>query len=872
MLRHKLQAYTNKINDNPLQTNKGYRKNEDHVSLPAMRIQLQEGILDNSKENDDELRPKILLKFEAKGEPIQQEVVLKNQPKDILMALKKDLPKGSPIGMEEAMNEDSLSISIQPSVSNLESSNSISSHKEKSVGVNDSSQDVLEKRDSLSKKSIEEEKQIKSKNYSPAIKDEDVYSDNSLDRGSEDMMALIKDDLNSCVKNHDETVKNNLSDCIQSENQNKEEKEQNKSHIVLPNKSNLINQEVKDSCINTPEPCKYIEESRIEQNLNTKNENNEMKKEIDDKEIDNSNIEPNSNSQERDRLIENKPESHKDQPEVQNESQNSEESKTQHKEKKAIHEFKKNVLEEEKVEEDKEDSSKSNCSKKSNSKKEKSGTQRVMSPPKIKLSLPVDNPIINMNGIKVIEEEDEEYIETPAERNKQGDLLPKIDKIIDVVNEEESDESVSSQNSSSKSSKSSSSSNNKNSNSSKKSSSSSQSSSNSSSSSSESSSSSQEEEQEIDPNEIDTEIDRNKFIKLEAPFYDDTLKESLELSRTASFGEDQECLIKAAPSFALLGFKSGNALKNKVLNKSFPKEESKFVKEVKDEVGPEYLSINPRNNSQPGFFYLAKSKEKDEFIKNCPRKKSIILDLPGVLVCFADSKSGGSASAQCVEIESKNGPKQFVYFWERPDLQWFMEKLKLKYEIILWSSLSKSLTDNVVSHIQRKSKYFSVILSREDCMSFEDRKPTNIAQSTLTLANKEEKKLMDISFSRIDRSLYPPKPVKDLCLLTKNRDPKSIMVVDCTRDNLTYMKKNSLFVKPFIKKDDNSNMFVSQKLIADMGSKDSFSDSQNEDDSSSSSSSSSDSDNENEEPPELDLSSEKEKLRDVYKFIKKMSK
>lgn len=153
------------------------------------------------------------------------------------MALKKDLPKGSPIGMEEAMNEDSLSISIQPSVSNLESSNSISSHKEKSVGVNDSSQDGLEKQDSLSRKSIEEEKQIKSEKHSLARKDEDADNENSLDRWSEDMMALIKDDLSSLVKNPNDTAKNNVLDWNQSENQNKEiikeEKEKDRNHNLL---------------------------------------------------------------------------------------------------------------------------------------------------------------------------------------------------------------------------------------------------------------------------------------------------------------------------------------------------------------------------------------------------------------------------------------------------------------------------------------------------------------------------------------------------------------------------------------------------------------------------------------------------------------
>ena len=112
-----------------------------------------------------------------------------------------------------------------------------------------------------------------------------------------------------------------------------------------------------------------------------------------------------------------------------------------------------------------------------------------------------------------------------------------------------------------------------------------------------------------------------------------------------------------------------------------------------------------------------------------------------------------------------------MYFWERKQLHGFLKNLISYFELIIWSSLSKELTGLIVEHIQRKMKYFSFVLNREDCMNFEERKPTNIAlsQDTLQLAKKnQQENLMDMSFSRIDRSLYPPRPVKDLTLLTKN--------------------------------------------------------------------------------------------------------
>lgn len=97
------------------------------------------------------------------------------------------------------------------------------------------------------------------------------------------------------------------------------------------------------------------------------------------------------------------------------------------------------------------------------------------------------------------------------------------------------------------------------------------------------------------------------------------------------------------PSFANFGLTSANKLK-KAADRMANNEESKLPQS--HEIGPEYLNIDPANNLQSGFFYLCKNDEKKAWTKNSPRKKTMVFDLPGVLVSFADENAGGISSAQ----------------------------------------------------------------------------------------------------------------------------------------------------------------------------------------------------------------------------------
>jgi len=160
------------------------------------------------------------------------------------------------------------------------------------------------------------------------------------------------------------------------------------------------------------------------------------------------------------------------------------------------------------------------------------------------------------------------------------------------------------------------------------------------------------------------------------------------------------------------------------------------------------------------------------------------------MVSFAQSHQSGIFNAQWIEVSNstENGPKQFVYYWERTNLHWFLYKLKGTYEIILWSSLPKRITKQIVEHIERTHSYFSYVLNREDCLSFADREPVNsvLANETLTKAAQSMNNWWDVSFAGVNKSLAPAGVVKDITLLLNSREPKNIFVVDWTEKALTY--------------------------------------------------------------------------------------
>lgn len=204
---------------------------------------------------------------------------------------------------------------------------------------------------------------------------------------------------------------------------------------------------------------------------------------------------------------------------------------------------------------------------------------------------------------------------------------------------------------------------------------------------------------------------------------------------------------------------------------------------------PSTSPSTPRRTCPPGSSTWHTRTKRSSLRNKSPRKKSLVIDVPGVLVSFADPKSDAVGSAQCVELSSggEGGPKQFVYFWERDNVHRLLDKLRGKYEIIVWSSLGPALTDLIVAHIERDKSYFALVLSKAQCLSFDNRKPTNLvmAQATLSVGKKgDQKKALEMSFSSINKSLYPGGLLKDMSMLLKNRSRDSIIVMDCTDNAL----------------------------------------------------------------------------------------
>lgn len=69
-------------------------------------------------------------------------------------------------------------------------------------------------------------------------------------------------------------------------------------------------------------------------------------------------------------------------------------------------------------------------------------------------------------------------------------------------------------------------------------------------------------------------------------------------------------------------------------------------------------------------------------------------------------------------------------------------------------------------NIQKGNKsYFAYVLTRDEALDYHNRKPTNLvlAQATLSTGKKgDQKKALEMSFSSINKELYPPGPLKDL--------------------------------------------------------------------------------------------------------------
>ena len=181
---------------------------------------------------------------------------------------------------------------------------------------------------------------------------------------------------------------------------------------------------------------------------------------------------------------------------------------------------------------------------------------------------------------------------------------------------------------------------------------------------------------------------------------------------TGNFGN---FIFKQVPSFAFISGIEKMQQNIEILTQkrkfSFPKNlyedpkpaaKQQLIWENKDEESPELVVIRNNYWFPAGFFYVVEESLRKNYVKKSKRAQTIILDIPGVLVSFPQSMTESLYKTQWAHIwDGDNKSGKVVYYRERPDLHWFLAKLMRNYEIIVWSSLDKALTDIIIAYIER---------------------------------------------------------------------------------------------------------------------------------------------------------------------------
>lgn len=145
-----------------------------------------------------------------------------------------------------------------------------------------------------------------------------------------------------------------------------------------------------------------------------------------------------------------------------------------------------------------------------------------------------------------------------------------------------------------------------------------------------------------------------------------------------------------------------------VFNKEFPLTKKEFIQHLrKIQKGLQYAK------------YLIKPPEQDKVAaKAVPLEKitkgmkTLVLDLDGTLVHLAENKSDGHVVLQMKgEGESQSFGIRF-----RPYLNYFLEKVSKKYEIIVFTAGQADYASAVVDYIDPEQKFIKYVISRDRCL------------------------------------------------------------------------------------------------------------------------------------------------------------
>ena len=183
--------------------------------------------------------------------------------------------------------------------------------------------------------------------------------------------------------------------------------------------------------------------------------------------------------------------------------------------------------------------------------------------------------------------------------------------------------------------------------------------------------------------------------------------------------------------------------------------------------GLKLISLFPKENYQKE---IEKISNSFNLLNNDKNKKTLILDLDETLIhsdldleyknhiitLFFDSQEEGE--------EEKNIPIPLIL---RPKLFDFLNYVKEKYELIIFTASQKNYADKIIDYIEKDQKYFSLRLYREHCIF-------------------------------IKPGLY----IKDLRIF-KNRDLKNIILIDNSIFSFAHQLNNGILVTSFYNDEDD---------------------------------------------------------------------
>lgn len=177
-------------------------------------------------------------------------------------------------------------------------------------------------------------------------------------------------------------------------------------------------------------------------------------------------------------------------------------------------------------------------------------------------------------------------------------------------------------------------------------------------------------------------------------------------------------------------------------------------------------------------------EDKNDIISN--KKKLLVLDLDETLVHCETNENNLVSCDKIISIKLSEQKEKKIGINIRPNLSYFLNKVKKYYVLVLYTASLKQYTDAVLSVIDPEGVYFKYILCRHHCKSI-----------SFVNNNKEE--------------VYY---VKDLRIF--NIHMNSIVIVDNSILSFVFQINNGIPILPFYSNENDDelhNLFIYLKFL-----------------------------------------------------------